>query len=82
MKIKMEPNTLLHEIQKLLKQDPAKMFSREEILNILAPRGKDKEVERLLAELEVGSSVKDEGQSSVYATCRGGTVYYRWNKRD
>ncbi len=32
----------------------------------------------LLAELEVASSMK-ESKSDVYATCRGGTVYYKWN---
>jgi hypothetical protein len=32
----------------------------------------------LLAELEVTSSLR-EGKSDVYSTCRGGTVYYKWN---
>jgi hypothetical protein len=56
------------------------MFSREEILNILAYRKKDKELEQLLADLEVSSSARDDNKSDVYATCRGGTVYYKWNK--
>ena len=70
---------LLREIESILRKSPSKMYSKEEILNILASRKKDKEIERLLAELEVASSLK-ESRSDVYATCRGGTVYYKWNK--
>ncbi|HYX71850.1 MAG TPA: hypothetical protein VE732_03710 [Nitrososphaera sp.] len=69
----------MHEIQKILRQEPSKMYSREEILNLLAPKNGDHEIEQLLAELEVGSSLR-EGKSDVYSTCRGGTVYYKWNK--
>jgi hypothetical protein len=70
---------LMQEIQNILRQEPSKMYSREEILNLLAPKKKDHEIEQLLAELEVGSSLR-EGKSDVYSTCRGGTVYYKWNK--
>lgn len=70
---------LMKEIEKILKKDPARMYSREEILNLLAPEKKDKEIEHLLAELEVKSSLA-ESKSEVYAKCRGGTVYYKWNK--
>jgi hypothetical protein len=70
---------LVREIEGILRKDPARMYSKEEILNLLAPIKKDKEIERLLAELEVSSSLK-ESRSDVYATCRGGTVYYKWNK--
>jgi hypothetical protein len=70
---------LLREIESILRKSPSKMYSKEEILNILASRKKDKEIERLLAELEVASSLK-ESRSDIYATCRGGTVYYKWNK--
>ena len=69
---------LLHEIEGILRKNPSRMYSKEEILNLLAPRKKDKEIERLLTELEVASSLK-ESRSDVYATCRGGTVYYKWN---
>jgi hypothetical protein len=67
------------DIENILRGDPARMYSKEEILNLLAPKKKDKEIERLLAELEVASSLK-ESKSDVYSTCRGGTVYYKWNK--
>ncbi len=70
---------LMREIEGVLRKNPSRMYSKEEILNLLAPRKKDKEIERLLAELEVSSSLK-ESKSDVYATCRGGTVYYKWNK--
>jgi hypothetical protein len=69
---------LMQEIQNILRQEPSKMYSREEILNLLAPKKRDYEIEQLLAELEVTSSLR-EGKSDVYSTCRGGTVYYKWN---
>jgi hypothetical protein len=75
-----DKNPLLDKIKNILRQDPARMYSREEILNVLAPSKQDADVERLLAELEVSSSATEEKRSDVYATCRGGTVYYKWNK--
>jgi hypothetical protein len=69
---------LMQEIQDILRQEPSKMYSREEILNLLAPKKRDYEIEQLLAELEVTGSLR-EGKSDVYSTCRGGTVYYKWN---
>ena len=63
---------LMQEIQNILRQEPSKMYSREEILNLLAPKRRDSEIERLLAELEITSSFK-EGKSDIYSTCRGGT---------
>ena len=69
---------LMREIQDILRREPSKLYSREEILNLLAPKKKEYEIERLLAELEVTSSFR-EGKSDVYSTCRGGTVYYKWN---
>jgi hypothetical protein len=68
----------MQEIQNILRQEPSKMYSREEILNLLAPKRRDYEIERLLTELENASSFK-EGKSDIYSTCRGGTVYYKWN---
>ncbi|HEX6283117.1 MAG TPA: hypothetical protein VFZ67_12895 [Nitrososphaera sp.] len=72
---------LMQEIQNILRREPSKMYSREEILNLLAPKKKDYEIERLLAELEVISSLR-EGKSDVYSMCRGGTVYYKWNNNN
>ncbi len=70
---------LMNEIEKILRTDPSRMYSREEILNLLSEKKKDKEIEQLLAELEVKSSLA-ENKSTVYAKCRGGTVYYKWNQ--
>jgi hypothetical protein len=67
------------EIESILRSDPTRMYSKEEILNLLAGMNKDNDIERLLAELEVAGSLK-ENKSDVYSTCRGGTVYYKWNK--
>jgi hypothetical protein len=59
------------------------MYSREEILNLLAPKRRDYEIERLLTELENTSSFK-EGKSDIYSTCRGalsitnGTILQQW----
>jgi hypothetical protein len=71
----------MQEIQNILRREPSKMYSREEILNLLAPKKRDYEIERLLAELEVTSSLR-KGKSDVYSTCRGGTVYYKWNNNN
>jgi hypothetical protein len=62
-------------------QEIQNIYSREEILNLLAPKKRDYEIERLLAELEVTSSLR-EGKSDVYSACRGGTVYYKWNNNN
>ncbi len=77
----MTSTELLQEIQNILRQDPSRMYSREEILNLLAPKNKDYEIERLLAELEVTSSL-GEGKSDIFSMCRGGTVYYKWNNNN
>lgn len=74
-----ETSRLLQAIHEILKEDPSRMLSREEILNRLASWKQDREIEHLLAELEVASSGSDDHKSNVHATCRGGTVYYKWN---
>lgn len=71
---------LLQEIHRILKKEPDRMYSKEEILNLLGEKRNDAAIESLLAELEVSSSFKESG-SDVYATCRGGTVYYQWNRQ-
>jgi len=73
-------NDLIKEIEDILRKSPSRMYSKEEILNLLAEKRKDKELEQLLAVLEVESSLKEESKSEIYAKCLGGTVYYRWNR--
>jgi transcription elongation factor GreA-like protein len=75
-----EPKRLLQAIHDILKTDPDKMYSREEILNRLVDWKQERQIEQLLAELEVASSGRDDTNSDVFATCRGGTVYYKWNR--
>lgn len=70
---------LMSEIENILRKNPSRMYSREEILNLLAEKKKEEEIEELLAELEVQSSLA-ESKSPVYAKCAGGTVYYKWNQ--
>ena len=72
---------LIEEVYKILRNDPSKMYSREEILNLLVLKRRDDEIEELLAELEVTSSLTG-GKSDVYSVCRGGTVYYKWNNNN
>ena len=60
---------LMCEIESILRRNLSGMYSKEEILNVLAPKKVDKGIERLLAELEVSISLK-ESKSDVYATCR------------
>jgi hypothetical protein len=70
---------LMAEIKSILRRNPTRMYSKEEILNLLAPEKKDHEIERLLAELEVAGSLK-ESKSDICSMCQGGTVYYKWSK--
>lgn len=70
---------VMAEIESILRSDPTRMYSKEEILNLLAGKNRGNDIERLLTELEVAGSLK-ESKSDVYSTCRGGTVYYKWNK--
>jgi hypothetical protein len=71
---------LMAEIKSILRRNPTRMYSKEEILNLLAPEKTDDEIERLLAELEVAGSLK-ESKSDIYSMCRAGTVYYKWNNK-
>lgn len=75
----MNPNALLREVEEILRREPLSTYSKEEILNLLAPKNREKELEQLLAELEVASSMSKENPE-ISATCRGGTVYYNWNR--
>ena len=36
-------------------------------------------IEKILGEIEIWSSMKDM-PSSVYSSCRGGTVYFQWGQ--
>lgn len=69
---------LFTRIERILKQDPNRMFSKEEILNLLSDLGRDAELEGILAELEIAASAKGES-NHINAKCKGGTVFYQWH---
>ena len=69
---------LLREVEKILRRDPSRMYSREELLNLLAHKKHGSELEELLAELEIGSL--DERRQGIHATYMAGTVYYKWGR--
>jgi hypothetical protein len=71
---------LQEKIENLLRDNASRSYSREEIINLMASdTPTQKEIEKILGELEVWSSMKDV-QSSIYSSCKGGTVYFQWGK--
>jgi hypothetical protein len=64
-------------IEKLLKEDPSKSYSKEEIIDKLSNTYKNMEVDRTLGEMEV-SSLMTNPKSQFDSTCRDGTVYFQW----
>lgn len=70
-------------IENLLKDNQSKSYSREEIIDLLSHevyKDKQQDVEKILGEIgeiEVWSSMKDN-QSSIYSSCKDGTVYFQW----
>jgi hypothetical protein len=78
MAINKKAEELQASIENFLKNNPSRSYSREEIINLLA-RDKQHEIERILGEMEVWSSMKDT-QSSIYSSCKGGTVYFQWGQ--
>jgi arginine repressor len=67
-------------IENLLRNNHFKSYSKEEIINLIsADTSTQEKIEKILGEMEVWSSMKDT-QSSVYSSCRGGTVYFQWGQ--
>jgi len=67
-------------IENLLRNNQFKSYSKEEIINLIsADTSTQEKIEKILGEMEVWSSMKDT-QSSVYSSCKGGTVYFQWGK--
>ena len=67
-------------IENLLRNNQFKSYSKEEIINLIsADTSTQEKIEKILGEMEVWSSMKDT-QSSVYSSCKGGTVYFRWGQ--
>jgi hypothetical protein len=67
-------------IENLLRNNQFKSYSKEEIINLIsADTSMQEKIEKILGEMEVWSSIKDT-QSSVYSSCKGGTVYFQWGQ--
>ena len=67
-------------IENLLRNNQIKSYSKEEIINLISSDTSTQEkIEKILGEMEVWSSMKDT-QSSVYSSCKGGTVYFQWGQ--
>ena len=65
-------------IEEILKNDPSKSYSKEEIIEHLSNTYKNIEVDRTLGEMEV-SSLMMNPKSQFDSTCRDGTVYFQWS---
>ena len=75
-----EETIIQGKIENLLRDNPSKSYSKEEIINLLSSDIFMKEkIEKILGEIEIWSSMKDM-PSSVYSSCRGGTVYFQWGQ--
>jgi hypothetical protein len=67
-------------IENLLRNNASRSNSKEEIINLMSSEiSTQREVEQILGEMEVWSSMKDTS-SSVYSSCKGGTVYFQWGQ--
>ena len=67
-------------IENLLRNNQFKSYSKEEIINLIsADTSTQEKIEKILGEMEVWISMKHT-QSSVYSSCKGGTVYFQWGQ--
>lgn len=66
-------------VENLLRDNVSTSYSKEEIINLLSYEGvgTQEELEKILGEIEVWSSMKDS-KSSICSSCKGGTVYFQW----
>ena len=64
-------------IEEMLKNDPSKSYSKEEIIERLSNTYKNIELDRTLGEMEV-SSLMMNPKSQFDSNCRDGTVYFQW----
>lgn len=68
------------EILNFLKHNPNEEFSKEELINKFTKDIEDEhEIDKFLSELEVDYTY---GSNEIYATCKAGTVYFKWIKQD
>jgi hypothetical protein len=61
-----------------LKKNPDTEFSKEEIINTFSKTEEEENLmNKLLSEIEVESTFT---QTNLNVNCKGGTVYFKWNK--
>ena len=62
-----------------LKSNGGKEFSKEELINRFAESDDDaKLIDKLLSEIEVDHTYVN---NQLVASCKGGTVYFRWDNQ-
>jgi len=67
-----------HDFLNYLKKKSDTEFSKEEIINTFSKTVEDENIlNNLLSEIEVESTFT---QTNFTVNCKGGTVYYKWNK--
>ena len=67
-------------IENLLRTNPSKSYSKEEIINLVSSGiASQEKIEETLREIEVWGSMKD-AQSPIFSSCKGGTVYFQWRR--
>ncbi|HEY6883545.1 MAG TPA: hypothetical protein VI278_05860 [Nitrososphaeraceae archaeon] len=67
-------------IENLLRTNPSKSYSKEEIINLVSSAiASQEKIEEILGEIEVWSSMTD-AQSPISSSCKGGTVYFQWGR--
>jgi hypothetical protein len=66
-------------VERLLRDNSSTAYAKEEIINLLSSQGigTELELETILGEIEVWSSMKDS-RSAICSSCKGGTVYFQW----
>ena len=65
-------------IENLLRNNPSRSYSKEEIMNLMSSDiSMQEKIDKVLGEMEIWSSM-EHSQSSVYSSCKGGTVYFQW----
>jgi len=67
-----------HDFINHLKKNPDTEFSKEEIINTFSKTEEEENiVNNLLSEIEVESTFT---RTNLIVNCKGGTVYFKWNK--
>ena len=71
---------LQRKVENFLRNNASRSYSKEEIINLMSSDiHTQREIEKILGQMEVWSLIK-ETSSSVYSSCKGGTVYFQWGQ--